>query len=165
MFLHYLSGIYLVLLVIIYLDFRNRTVNTFLFPLLFVLIAAYSISRASVEEVILNLSVNVVLSGCILGSSLLITRRLTARPFGKLIGAGDLLFLLCISCFFRPEMYVIFFVLSNAMTLLIHWLLTKINPSKVDATIPLAGYQSIFFGVMVPFEYMQLLPDIPTLSA
>ncbi|PWS29307.1 hypothetical protein DHW03_05690 [Pedobacter yonginense] len=72
--------------------------------------------------------------------------------FDGYFGLGDLLFLLCITSYFSFWGYLLFYIVSIFLVILIVVFL-RIFFKRPDAKIPLAGYQAIFFIVFACIQY------------
>jgi len=149
MLLTYLT-VYVVLGFIAYCDLRSTHVYTLLFPFLFVCVAAMTFQASSVKTATTNFLFNNALMLFIILLSLFITSKITCKPAVELLGWGDVLFLVSIACFFYPLSFIFFFIVSGLFALLIHQLILRTNFFKTDLSVPLAGYQSIFFGLSIP---------------
>jgi hypothetical protein len=144
-----------VLLIIVYDDLRYRSVRLFLFPALALLLAYGKIMSSLLSQVALYAVVNMFYVSMTLAVCYVY---LIVRRKGSLfawIGMGDVLLLICLSMWFDPIQFIFFNTISITAALLIHLVLINYFKSlKIDHTIPLAGYQSLFFvfvliGVMV----------------
>jgi len=69
------------------------------------------------------------------------------NPFQNMIGIGDLLFLVALVPFFTSRNYILFFVMGMIFSLILYGVIKSIY--RIENTIPLAGYLSIFMiGVL-----------------
>ena len=160
-----------VLLVIIsWEDFVGRTVHAILFPLVLLLSVAYSYQSLSVYEILYN----VLVSGCFLivqALALLIYFIVKHKRWVNLtneyLGWGDVLFLLSILPFFSPIAYLIFYLASLILTIILVLLYRAISKNGLKF-IPLAGIQSLMLIVVLtyhqfvcPILYSDLLSILP----
>ena len=88
-----------------------------------------------------------VLNFVVLSAYFSIKKRQWVNPFQKMMGLGDVLFLLGVIPLFSFRNYIIFFVMGMLFSLLL-FLVFK-SKYQVDETIPLAGYLSVFIIGMI----------------
>ncbi|TQM50853.1 hypothetical protein BDE36_2617 [Arcticibacter tournemirensis] len=136
------------LLFIFYQDMRYRAVSWFAFPLLLVLLVYISAGSAPVESLLMdrvfNLSFLLLQLG-ILTVYFSVKQRKIVNITRGLLGWGDILFLLCLAFYLSPVNYVVFYVGSLIVALLISLLsLMKNEPAKNK--VPLAGVQALLFA-------------------
>ena len=129
-------------MIIIYQDIKERAVWWFLFPV-FLLCAAWLHYHQSIQEIfwkhiLFNLSAFfIVFSFAFLYSKL----KMKADFLKEAIGLGDLLFFLALSFAYPTVTYIVVFVFSMLFSLILHLV---IHSGKKSATVPLAGYASLF---------------------
>jgi hypothetical protein len=91
-----------------------------------------------------NLGFNLLFVTIILGVSWLYIK-FRKLDFLNAIGIGDILFFAFISFTFSIVSFLILFVFSLLFSLILHFALSN---KKGQQTVPLAGYMSLFFGVI-----------------
>jgi hypothetical protein len=74
------------------------------------------------------------------------------RLTDELMGWGDILFLTAIAFYLSPLNYILFFILSMPLALLL-WLLWQSVSKNKNKHIPLAGFQSILFIVFLAGDW------------
>ena len=134
---------------ILYQDYKDRLVYWFLYPLVGMLAAAIQFLIVPIESIMLNIGVNL----CLVLFLLLVCyvySRIRKIEFLNSFGLGDILFFIFISFTFSIISFLVLFIFSLIFSLLAHFLLS-IN-SK-DKTVPLAGYMSLFFGIVYGFTF------------
>lgn len=130
--------------VVLYQDFASRLVYWFLYPLIGILAFAVQLNSLPIEIALANLGCNLLFVGIILAISM-IYLRFRKLDLKNMFGIGDLLFFLFITATFSMVSFVILFVFSLVFSLVLHVVL---NLKKEQSTVPLAGYMSLFFGVV-----------------
>ncbi len=145
----------LLLLLVIYQDFRYRGVSWFLFPVIAIISIIVSLQN---NLPLILVKYSLINSGIILfqiaGLTLYFSLRLKkwTNITKTYLGWGDILFFFCITPLFSPVNFIAFMVIATILTLLISLSLQVLSKNR-SLTIPLAGALSI---VLVPF-LLQLL--------
>lgn len=130
--------------IILYQDYKDRLVYWFLYPLVGVLALAVQHFILPFNSILVNVGTNLILISFLLAVSYVYTR-LRRIEFKSSFGLGDVLFFIFISCTFATISFLVLFVFSLFFSLLMHFVLSAKNKEK---TVPLAGYMSLFFGVV-----------------
>ncbi|MEQ8518749.1 MAG: prepilin peptidase [Cytophagales bacterium] len=130
-------------LIISFQDFKDRKVNVFLFPAVF--ISGFFIDEShSINQLAWQIGLNLVF--LIVSLSLVaiyfIFKYSDYKSFKQLLGAGDILFLVCISPFFDLKHYILF--LSGSFLFCLIFFLPFCIQNKAYP-IPLAGFQALLF--------------------
>lgn len=132
---------------VLYQDTKDRMVYWFLYPLiglLGLLIQSFYIPwNAILIYVFINLILILVL---ILISYLYLTVILKRKYINESIGLGDLLLFISLSLVFPTITFWVLFVISLLFSLVLYFFIKNIK--KEIKTIPLAGYMSLFFGII-----------------
>lgn len=139
----YLLVLLLVLLVIVYQDFKYRAISWWTIPILLGSSLWYALSSSSFRWAMLlvnNSLLMVQLLGVMLYFS--IKHRQLVNLTKQYLGIGDILFLVAISPIFAPLHFCLFLVFGLLLTLII-WGLCSIFSSHTS-TIPLAGFLSVY---------------------
>ncbi len=134
----------IVFAIVLFQDFKNRLVYWFLYPIIGIL--AFAIQSYSVPITIAfsNSSFNLLFVALILGVSFVYIR-IRKLDFLNAIGIGDILFFIFISFTFSIVSFLVLFVFALLFSLILHFVLGN---KKEQQTVPLAGYMSLFFGVV-----------------
>ncbi|WP_103069706.1 hypothetical protein [Aquimarina sediminis] len=132
--------------IIAYQDFKDRKVYGFVFPVLIGLLGLLHYQNVNhinfLYAVLINLGVLIVIMGILYLYTLIKIK----RPFfEEVFGVGDLLFFLALGVGFPTVTFIILLVFSLLFSL-VAWLVVK--KSAKHNTIPLAGYMSVFLGVI-----------------
>ncbi|MBB3971034.1 hypothetical protein [Mucilaginibacter phyllosphaerae] len=145
-------------------DIRFRAVSWLFFPVLALLYIAHGIvSGIYLKEVLFNTALNiafllVVFTVVWLYISLR-QRRLIYLP-DKLIGWGDILFLLCI-CFFFTLLNFILFYITSLFIIIVLWLIwVSLRPGTAYRHVPLAGLQALILSVFLIIDWSNRSIDL-----
>jgi hypothetical protein len=134
---------------VLYQDFKSRLVYWFLYPIIGVLAFVIQLQNLPVSIALTNLGFNLLFVVLILGVSTLYIK-FRNLDFKNTIGIGDILFFLFIAGTFSIVSFLVLFVFSLVFSLILHIVL---NNKKDQATVPLAGYMSLFFGVVYAVSF------------
>jgi hypothetical protein len=134
---------------VLYQDFKSRLVYWFLYPIIGVLAFAIQLQNLPVSIALTNLGFNLLFVVLILLVSTLYIK-FRNLDFKNTIGIGDILFFLFIAGTFSIVSFLVLFVFSLVFSLILHIVL---NNKKEQATVPLAGYMSLFFGVVYALSF------------
>ncbi|EJL60658.1 hypothetical protein PMI10_03716 [Flavobacterium sp. CF136] len=129
---------------ILYQDCKDRLVFWFLYPLAGILALAIQYFILPVNSILLNVGTNLILVLFLLLVCYVYTR-LRKLEFSNSFGLGDVLFFIFISFTFSTISFLVLFIFSLFFSLLLHLVLSQKGKQK---TVPLAGYMSLFFGVV-----------------
>ena len=143
------GALFILFLLVFYQDLKLRAVHWVLFPLVFVGSIFYTLDGFRLEELGANVLFLLMLLGCL-------TIYLSLRQ-GSLVNItkgffswGDILFLLAIVPLFNFTSFMLFFTVGTFLTVLVH-LIARLF-WKQEATIPFAGYMSLFTGLYLLFQ-------------
>ena len=143
-------------------DARYRAVSVWTFPVLFGLLLVSRVHVASWEATWWSVKINftiIVFQLIAIWLYLIAKHQAIVNPMQGFIGWGDVLFWIAVSPAFSPMAFLLFYVVSLLVALLIHGILRQ---SKVygDATkIPLAGLQALVYSAWL---LIYGLTDAPT---
>ena len=133
-------------------DIKLRLVYWFLYPMLGVLCFLVQASHNSLDNLLINSIVNSAFVFFILATSYGYSRLRLKRHFlNEVFGLGDVLFFFAICFSFSSLSFLILFVFGLFFSLLLHLFLKNRNQ---DQTVPLAGYMSLFFGVVYIISFI-----------
>lgn len=144
------------LTVIFIQDLKYRAVSIVAFPVLLISIICFAIwSNNSLTDLWNNAAFNMlflILQYALLTIYFSIKHRQFINITKSYLGLGDVLFLVCCTGVFSPINFVVFYLLSTIVVILIHIVsqfFVKINPK-----IPLAGMQALtLIIVLVTFQF------------
>jgi len=148
-----LAKIFLIICIasIFYFDFKQRAVYWWLFLFLFILSCVLRISNSRFVDVIFDLGINTLIllfQLIVLQIYFSIRNKSNALIINKAIGLGDILLFLSPAVFFSPFNFVLFLVISFAISLITHILLLQIS-RYYKKTVPLAGFVSVIYGFFI----------------
>lgn len=129
---------------ILYQDCKDRLVFWFLYPLVGILALSIQYFILPFNSILLNVGTNLILVLFLLLVCYVYTR-LRKLEFTNSFGLGDVLFFIFISFTFSTISFLVLFIFSLFFSLLLHLVLSRKDQQK---TVPLAGYMSLFFGVV-----------------
>lgn len=139
----------LILILIFFQDYKDRLVYWFLYPLVGVLGFCIQLFYYSWQSIIAESLINLIFILLLISISFLFAKVVSKKKFlNESIGAGDIFLFLVLTVLFPVLTFSVLFVISMLFALLIHLVLTYKKEKK--ATVPLAGYMSLFYG----FIYM-----------
>lgn len=127
------------LILILYQDYRDRSVSVWLFMALIILGIGFNVTFP-VDW--LTVLINTVLLLLILLFSAVIMRFRGFQLRG-VIGSGDLIFFGSMALFMSTPDFVVFFNLCLLFSIVAHYLLVAVRSDYRKDTIPLAGFSSI----------------------
>lgn len=158
----------LLLIFIVYQDFKFHAISWFIFPLLFILHFVKTGDQISISSTFIITGINflivLLIYCCLVIYSSVKDKKLRIQLDG-FIGLGDILFLLAVTPVFSSLNYI-FYLLIGLITALIyapiHIFLFK------EKTIPLAGILAVFyiiiFGIDFQFVALNFLIDTNVIS-
>lgn len=140
----------LILLAIAFQDITQRKVSVFLFVLLFANNLFIQFNRCGFDETFVwQSTINALICMVQFGSALLYIRLIKGIPFTSALGAGDLLYYLCIIPVLSTPVFLVYNIISLIAVLFV-LLLFRIDKNN----IPLAGIQALVFAAGVISECM-----------
>jgi hypothetical protein len=145
--------IILLLVVLIYQDFTQRAVNWLL--LFFLILCQFGLTylMVGIEDLFFNIGINAML---LIFQMLLLTIYFSLRSrhltniINKFIGIGDILFFVFLSMAFSPFNFILFFILSLLLILIVYVVVMKGRIKQYK--IPLLGNMSIIYLIMLAIE-------------
>lgn len=127
-------------------DIKDRMVYWILFPIVGVFLGLKFWFKSTPDTFFVLCGTNVVLVTCMLGILWVYTKFIRNTGFlNTTFGLGDVLFLYAFALGFPPVTFTILLCFSILFALLLH-LISSIWQRK--ETIPLAGYMSLFLGIV-----------------
>lgn len=145
MLLLLLSIIAVVLTVIVYEDFKSRTVHAFWFPILFALAFIYSIQWISSQEILYNILINFIflfIQGILLVGYFALKHKQWINITETYLGWGDILFIVAVLPLFNTPLFILFYLSSLLLTIVFVLIYRFLGKHLVF--IPLAGIQAMF---------------------
>lgn len=133
-------------------DYKDREVFWFLYPGIGILAFVLQMEFVSIYTALLNISLNLLFILILLLVCYTYTKFKLQRSFLKeVFGLGDVLFFIFIAFSFAIVSFLILFVFALVFSLLLHLILQY---KQTEKTVPLAGYMSLFFGVVYVISFL-----------
>lgn len=142
----------IVFAIVLYQDFKNRLVYWFLYPVIGILAFAIQLNNIPLTIAFFNTGFNLLFVALILVVSFFYIK-FRNLDFTNAIGIGDILFFVFISCTFSVVSFLVLFVFALIFSLVLHFVLSN---KKEQQTVPLAGYMSLFFGVIYIISFSNI---------
>lgn len=141
---------YAILLSIAYMDFTSRSVQLFLLIGLFVLnmlyVSVYNGIGTALQQFFINSTFTAMVTVV-----LFVYYRMKERPgtgfINTKLGAGDVVFWLCITPLFSLMNFILFFIVSLVLVLVI--VFVQLSISKKAGLVPLAGWQALILLLLM----------------
>jgi hypothetical protein len=136
---------------ILFQDYKDRKVYWFLYPIVGILAFVLQMEVVPIYSVLVNAGFNllfvfVLLFVCYLYATLKLQRPLLKEVFGL----GDVLFFIFIAFSFSIVSFFVLLIFSLLFSLLLHFVLQN---RQTEKTVPLAGYMSLFFGIVYGISF------------
>ncbi len=134
-------------------DLKTRAVHWYLFPAVAGTLFYLSYKQSGIESV-WNLTYNLVFIVLQLFALTAYFSIKFVRPvniFKNFIGAGDVLFFIAVACYLPLVNFVIFYIISLIIVLLL-WTFFKVISRLKSEYIPLAGLQAMLFAVILGIQ-------------
>lgn len=139
------------LLLIFVQDMKFRAVTWIAFPILFLAALWHGLMlNNSLEQLWIDFSFNMMfllIQYGVLTLYFSLKHRQLVNITKAYLGLGDVLFLICCTVIFSPINFILFYLSSTVVVILIHFisaLITKVNPK-----IPLAGFQALMLMLVL----------------
>ena len=146
------------LLFLFYQDMRYRAIYWVCFPLLLVLIII--LQHTDINTLLLQGGINtgfLLLQLFILSLYFSLKQRRLVNITRQHLGWGDVLFLMMIAFYFSPLNYLVFYISSLLMVLIVI-LLIRLRTSELK--IPLAGMQAFIFSAFLLTDWSSAYIDL-----
>lgn len=145
-------------------DFKSRAISWILIPFLFVLFGLKSLLQTGMNDTLQILVINLLFIGVqmfLLTLWMSIKNRRWISVFDSYLGWGDVLFFVAIALAFNPIEYVLFYVISIAITLTVSVFYLAYS-KKVSKQIPLAGAMAtVLIGWMLATMLFPSFQEFP----
>lgn len=129
-----------------YQDFKEREVLVFLFVLAAFLGSSLFYLNVYMYFLLMNVGVNIVVITIIASVLYVYARFKMKKKLIETIGIGDLFFFFFLALSFPTMTFLVLFSTSLFFSLFLFLIL---KPSLKDKTVPLAGLQSLFLGIVL----------------
>ncbi|MBI2281707.1 MAG: hypothetical protein HYU68_13615 [Bacteroidetes bacterium] len=149
------------LAVVVFQDFKSRSISWFLIPLLFVAFIGSAILKIDVQEFILYSGINLsIIVMNLLGVTLFVwlKEKKLKNIVDTYLGLGDILFFLVLTTVFSPLNFIVFYLGSIMLITIIYGYIILFNKQK-NTLIPLAGAMSVLLMMVLVADVL-----IPTFN-
>lgn len=145
-------------------DMRYRAISWFFFPVLAVLYVTHGLAAGiHIQELLINTGLNLAFLLMVFALVWLYIslrrRRLVYLP-DRLIGWGDILFLLCICFYFTLLNFILFYITSLLLVIIIWLAWTRYRPQAAARHIPLAGLQALILSFFLAADWLSRSVDL-----
>lgn len=143
-------AIVIILGIIVYQDFKFRAVTWVLFPLLATVIVLDNIFVHALPMVVDFYLINfcfISVQLCLIILYFSFKNKRIVKLWDQHLGAGDILFFMILCLFFSPINFLLFYIGSLLLTVVVVLVLRR-SYSSINV-IPLAGIQSAFLAVLI----------------
>ncbi len=131
---------------IAYQDFKEREVSVFLFVLAVFFGISLFYLNAYMNFLLMNAGVNIFVITIIASVLYIYARFKMKKNLTETIGIGDLFFFFFLALSFPTMTFLVLFSTSLFFSLFLFLIL---KPNLKDKTVPLAGLQSLFLGIVL----------------
>ncbi|MFL1012609.1 hypothetical protein [Flavisericum labens] len=128
---------------ILYQDVKERLVYWFLFPMVALCLGMLFYSNVIPQMFFASVFMNLIFIAILLLVVLLYSKIKLKTKFNTVFGSGDIVFFLAMVFSFSTITFMILFISALIFSLVLH-LVVK----NKQRSVPLAGYMSLFFGLV-----------------
>lgn len=142
------------LVLVVYQDYKFKAISWFVFPLLFCVFLYGSLSYLSPTDLVNNfliISVFLLLQGLLITLWFSFRQQKLINILRQYLGIGDVLFIVCMAVFFSPLNFLLFYVGSLLLIVLLTVLYKAFNGVQTPL-IPLAGLQAAMLLLLILFN-------------
>ncbi|MGE0562540.1 MAG: hypothetical protein AB7O47_12045 [Flavobacteriales bacterium] len=142
------------LALVVFQDFKSRSISWFLIPLLLITFVGYGLLNLQVQELLTFSGINIaIVLTNLLGVTLLvwIKEKELKNIVDSYLGLGDVLFFLVLTTVFSPLNFMLFYLGSVLLTTLVYGAIILFNKEK-QTLIPLAGAMSILLILVLVID-------------
>lgn len=137
--------------IILFQDYKDRKVYWFLYPSVGIFAFVLQMDVVTIYSVLVNAGFNLLVVFILLLVSYLYASLKLQQPLLKeVFGLGDVLFFVSIAFSFSIISFFVLLIFSLLFSLLLHFVLQH---KQAEKTVPLAGYMSLFFGVVYGISF------------
>lgn len=144
------------LVLIFYQDIRYRAVYWIAFPFLLSVLLILSVEQNTYSDLLFHSGLNVaflLVQFLFLTAYFSLKKRCWVNITSGYLGWGDILFLISVAFYLSPGNYLVFYISSLTIVLLVSLLKMAIS-KKENNKIPLAGLQALLFAMIVIADWM-----------
>jgi hypothetical protein len=148
-----LLAVVILFIILAYQDIRYRQIQWILLLAIVVLSASWGMTRLSLEALLTHAAFNlsfIAFNFVLIVGYVHIRFKASLRSvFEQYLGIGDVLFWISITPLFSFYLFVVFFLVSLILSLFGFVLLRAISIRSPLKTVPLAGFQAVFYGTVL----------------
>jgi len=149
--------ILIIALVLVFIqDYKERQVYWVLFPIIGILGGMLFYQNTLPELFLVSIQMNLLFLVVLLLIIYLYAKLKLKTKFLNTLGLGDLFLFLAISVSFSTISFIVLFISAIIFSLVLHLFISK---NKKTATVPLAGYMSLFFLISYLFYWVGFVDD------
>lgn len=138
-------------------DIKDRYVYWFCFPIIAICSGVLLYNKMMPEVFFVTIVMNLMFVTFLILIVFVYSKFKLKVKFFDTFGLGDILLFLAITFSFSSLSFYIIFIFSLIFSLLLHLLLKQ---KSVLKTVPLAGYMSLFFGIIFISHWMGFINSI-----
>lgn len=149
----------LVLLIIVFQDFKYRAVHWIMFPLLWILLVIDSVISLKLRDYISGTAINLLIifiQVLILYTYYLLQGKNLKLIESRIMGAGDVLFIFIMAFAFTWTSFM-FYYIAGLLFALLAWLIFRKLFKEQTGLVPLAGLLALYMIIIMLVEIV--LPD------
>jgi hypothetical protein len=147
------------LAVVVFQDFKSRTISWFLIPLLLMGFVGFAFLQINTTELLTYVGINLyIVFTTLLGATLIISiknKKLT-NIVNTYLGLGDVLFFVVLATVFSPINFILFFIGSIFISSIIFGSITLLRKKQI--LTPLAGAMSVL--LIITIVTVQFIPTL-----
>jgi hypothetical protein len=137
------------LIIIVWQDFMDRKISWILIPVVFISGGIIGFIEIPIKMLLYYVLLNLIVCGILLigvfGYSFIKVKSVR-NPVNRMLGLGDILFIISLTTVFAPINFIVFLISSFLISLIVHSIVSLLFNRR--GNIPLAGYLSLFLIVI-----------------
>lgn len=144
------------LALVVFQDFKSRSISWFLIPLLFAAFIGSALLKIDTQEFITYSGINlIIISMNLLGVTLFVwlKEKKLKNIVDSYLGLGDILFFLVLTTVFSPLNFIVFYLGSIILITVIYGSIILFN-KQTKTLIPLAGAMSVLLIMVLIADVM-----------
>lgn len=139
-----------ILAIMFYQDLKLRAIYWILFPLLFLILLIRNLYHTNIEDLLEAVLYNfgyILLIFLSMKAFFSFLRGKQTKIIDRVMGTGDVFFLIALAVFFSPFNFILFFVLSKLIVILIVAIHNLVREKQMRK-VPLAGFQAAILMIL-----------------
>ena len=143
------------LAVVLIQDLKERLVYWFLFPIIAILSGILHYYNTLPELFYTAVALNLIFTSLLLFIVFLYAKIKLKTRFNQVFGLGDLFLFLALAFSFSTVSFIVLFISALLFSLVLH-----VGLNKKNKTVPLAGYLSLFFGMIYMAYWFDIIHSL-----